>query len=144
MLFKLFYLTLHVFFEKIEKSIITLNFDMADYLERIKDSPLYLIADDLEGLPPELIKELNVSDSDRKDMYLVELIKRCGGKISLDKLLIAIYKDSSEIYERNKLMTRLYRMSQKDLIYTHPVKKGQYSIQPWNLDDHEDEMEDET
>lgn len=116
---------------------------MADYIENIKKSPLYLLSDDLENLPPELLKELNITESDKKDMYLIDLIEKCGGKISLDKLLIAIYKDSGEIYERNKLMTRLYRMSQKGIIYTHPSKKGQYSLQAWEIDEQSNDVSEE-
>ncbi|WP_312535992.1 hypothetical protein [Acinetobacter variabilis] len=108
---------------------------MNNYINRIKESPLYLTIEDLADLPPELINQLHITDSDKKDMYLVQLIDKCGGIISLDKLLIAIYKDSGEIYERNKLMARLYRMSQKGLIYTHPSKKGQYSTNKWNIDE---------
>lgn len=119
---------------------------MEAYIEDIKNSPLYLTTEDLEDLPPELIDQLNITESDKKDMYLTQLIDRCGGIISLDKLLIAIYKDSGEIYERNKLMARLYRMSQKGIIYTHPTKKGQYSTNKWNIDDetiNEEESKDE-
>ncbi|MGX5700570.1 hypothetical protein ACWKWF_13425 [Acinetobacter kookii] len=116
---------------------------MTNYIEDIKDSPLYLKPEDLEDLPPELLSQLNITESDKKDMYLMKLIEKCGGIISLDKLLIAIYKDSGEIYERNKLMTRLYRMSLKELIYTHPSKKGQYSITKWNTDDEKNYEEEE-
>lgn len=118
---------------------------MTNYIADIKDSPLYLKPEDLEGLPQELIFQLNITESDKKDMYLIKLIEKCGGMISLDKLLIAIYKDSSEIYERNKLMARLYRMSLKKLIYTHPSKKGQYSISKWEINgnDLEEEEKDE-
>lgn len=116
---------------------------MNKYIEEIKSSPLYLTTEDLEDLPPELIDQLNITESDKKDMYLAKLIDKCGGIISLDKLLIAIYKDSSEIYERNKLMARLYRMSQKGLIYTHPSKKGQYSTSKWNIENEEATDEEE-
>ncbi|MDM1278368.1 hypothetical protein HXZ65_08920 [Acinetobacter indicus] len=108
---------------------------MDNYIDEIKQSPLYLTTEDLKDLPPALVAQLNITESDKKDMYLSKLIDKCGGIISLDKLLIAIYKDSGEIYERNKLMARLYRMSQKGLIHTHPSKKGQYSTSKWNTDE---------
>jgi len=116
---------------------------MEKYVEDIKNSPLYINSDDLEDLPPELLAQLNITESDKKDMYISNLIKKCGGIISLDKLLIAIYKDSGEIYERNKLMARLYRMSLKELIYTHPSKKGQYSTTKWVVKDEEHHSEEE-
>lgn len=107
------------------------------------DSPLYVTPDDLIGLPEELIQALNLTESDKKDFYLLNLIKKLGGKIGLDKLMIAIYRDSGEIYDRTKLMARLYRMSVKGLIYTHPSKKGQYSLQPWEIDEQNDEETEE-
>ena len=116
---------------------------MTNYIEDIKDSPLYLKPEDLEDLPPELLSQLNITESDKKDMYLIKLIEKCGGIISLDKLLIAIYKDSGEIYERNKLMARLYRMSQKGLIYTHPYKKGQYSTKKWDIENEDETVEED-
>ncbi|WP_312602970.1 hypothetical protein [Acinetobacter schindleri] len=116
---------------------------MEKYIEDIKKSPLYVRSEDIEDLPPELLAQLNITESDKKDMYLSNLIKKCGGVISLDKLLIAIYKDSGEIYERNKLMARLYRMSQKGLIHTHPYKKGQYSITKWDVEEQNNEEEEE-
>ncbi|WP_127493332.1 hypothetical protein [Acinetobacter calcoaceticus] len=116
---------------------------MTNYVEDIKNSPLYIKAEDLENLPPELLSQLNITESDKKEMYLTKLIDKCGGIISLDKLLIAIYKDSGEIYERNKLMARLYRMSLKGLIYTHPSKKGQYSLSKWKEDGGNENLEEE-
>lgn len=116
---------------------------MTDYIADIKDSPLYLKPEDLEDLPLELISQLNITESDKKDMYLIKLIEKCGGIIGLDKLLIAIYKDSGEIYERTKLMARLYRMSLKGLIHTHPSKKGQYSISKWEINENDSGLEEE-
>ncbi|WP_436871057.1 hypothetical protein [Acinetobacter courvalinii] len=116
---------------------------MKNYIEEIKQSPLYLTTEDLEDLPPALVAQLNITESDKKDMYLSKLIDKCGSIISLDKLLIAIYKDSGEIYERNKLMARLYRMSQKGIIYTHPYKKGQYSTRKWDIENEDETIEEE-
>lgn len=116
---------------------------MKNYIEEIKQSPLYLTTEDLEDLPPALVAQLNITESDKKDMYLSKLIDKCGSIISLDKLLIAIYKDSGEIYERNKLMARLYRMSQKGIIYTHPYKKGQYSTRKWDIENEDETIEED-
>lgn len=116
---------------------------MSNYIEEIKSSPLYLTSEDLEGLPQNLIDQLNITESDKKEMYISKLIEKCGGIISLDKLLIAIYKDSGEIHERNKLMARLYRMSQKGIIHTHPSKKGQYSTSKWNIDEEQTNEEED-
>jgi hypothetical protein len=94
-----------------------------------KLSDIYVTPADLEGLPPELIKELNLNSSDFKDFQLIDVIKSLGGIGSIDKILIAQYKLTGEIEVRSKLMSRLYRMSTKGLIYSHPTKKGIYSVE---------------
>lgn len=95
-----------------------------------RDAQLHLSADDLEGLPPELVKELGITESDRKEFLLIELINRMGGIASLNKLLIAIYRETKEVEKRSRLVSRLYRMQNKGMIYSTPDRKGVYSTQP--------------
>lgn len=89
-----------------------------------------LTPDDLAGLPEELLKELNISESDAQDMEILKLIDRSGGTMSLDKLLIAIYRQTGEIHKRPKLTARLYRMTQKGILWSVPKKKGVYTTTP--------------
>lgn len=90
-------------------------------------SSIYISPDDIKNLPPELLKQLNISDSDRQDFQIIEAIDSVGGIASIDKILIAYYHLTKEIYDRQKLMAKLYRMSVKGMLYSHPHKKGIYS-----------------
>lgn len=88
---------------------------------------IYITPKDLVGLPEEVIKELNISESDRHEFFIMRIIEDLGGVASIDKIIIGAYRDSKEILERQKLNAKLYRMSAKGLIYSHPNKKGVYS-----------------
>lgn len=93
-------------------------------------SNLVLTPEDLVGLPPELLNQLAISESDRQEFKVLDLIKERGGTTTLDFLIIDWYKATQEILERHKLSAKLYRMTQKGLIYPIPNKKGVYSLYP--------------
>jgi hypothetical protein len=88
---------------------------------------LTLRPQDLIGLPPELLKQLKISEGDKLEAVIVEVINDAGGTIILDKLLIALYRKTNEVHQRTTLVNRLYRMSQKDLVFSVPKKKGVYT-----------------
>lgn len=119
---------------------------LKQFLEsHVKEKPasnsLHLTPNDLIGLPEELIKELNISDSDKQDFFLMEVIEDLGGIASIDKIMIQAYRKNGEILERQKLSAKLYRMVSKDLIHSLPSKKGVYSLQPIT-EEEEQNMED--
>ncbi|TWC65285.1 hypothetical protein FBX98_11448 [Burkholderia sp. SJZ115] len=74
-----------------------------------------------------MLAELSLNDSDRKDFLIVEIIDDIGGTASLDRILVNLYKRTGEIEKRTKLVSRLYRMVSKDLIYQSPDRKGVYT-----------------
>lgn len=82
---------------------------------------------DLEGLPDEVLAQLNLSSSDYYDLALVNLINKMGGKASIDKLIIMLYKEKGEVADRTQLNARLYRMTKKEMLYLVPGRKGVYS-----------------
>lgn len=88
---------------------------------------LNLIAEEIEGLPSELLEELSISESDKVEFRIVSLINEMGGVASLDRLLVAIYRKTGEVMKRTALNQRLYRMAQKEMIFSVPGKKGIYS-----------------
>lgn len=83
--------------------------------------------DELEGLPEELVAELSISDSDKTDFNIIGLIREAGDVASLDRIILNLYKQTGEIVKRANLNARLYRMVQKEQIYSVPGKKGVYS-----------------
>ena len=86
-----------------------------------------LTLDDIEGLPDELIKELNITEADRQELIIENIIARKGGILSLDKIMVGLYQRTGEIHKRNTLISRLYRMAQRGMIFNVPGKKGVYS-----------------
>ncbi|MCY3989256.1 MAG: hypothetical protein OXF94_11805 [Gammaproteobacteria bacterium] len=82
---------------------------------------------ELKDLPDELIKELNVTDSDKMDYSIVELVNEHGGIASLDRILVGLYLKTHEVQKRHNLNARIYRMMQKGLLHSVPGKKGVYS-----------------
>jgi len=96
---------------------------------------LSLSWNEIEGLPDELVAELSISDSDKSDYNLIALIDEAGGIASLDRLLVELYKQTGEIVKRSNLNARLYRMIQKEMVFSVPGKKGVYSTRPIKEDD---------
>jgi hypothetical protein len=92
-----------------------------------KPKPLSLSFEEIDGLPPELLQELSISDGDRTDYAIVRVIEECGGVASLDRILYGLYKETGEVLKRVTLTSRLYRMIQKGLVFPFPKKKGVYS-----------------
>jgi len=89
--------------------------------------PLSLSPDDLAGLPPELLEQLNISEGDKLDATIVEIINDAGGTLLLDKILIALYKKTSEVHQRAQIISRIYRMSKRGLVRSVPGRKGVYT-----------------
>ena len=85
---------------------------------------------ELKDLPEELIQELSVTESDKIDYSIVELVNSHGGVASLDRILVGLYKETNEVPKRHNLNARIYRMMQKRLLYGVPGKKGVYSSRP--------------
>jgi hypothetical protein len=86
-----------------------------------------LTLEDVDGLPPELLQELSISESDKLDFAIEAVVNEAGGVASLDKILIGLYKKTSEVHKRGTITSRLYRMRQKNTIFAVPNKSGFYS-----------------
>ena len=89
-----------------------------------------LLPKELVGLPQELIDELSAKGTDQQELLIMELIESAGGTLSLDRILIGLYNKQNLIMKRPHLTAKLYRMIQKEMIYTVPKKKGIYSTEP--------------
>ena len=89
--------------------------------------PIHLSPHELADLPPELMTQLALTDSDTYELELIRLIDSVGGIISLDKLIVLLYRRRGEIADRTQLNARLNRMMRKGVIFALPKKKGIYS-----------------
>ena len=98
---------------------------------------LSLKFEEVSDLPEELLKELSLSDADKSEYQIRELIEELGGIASLDRLIVEIYRKSGDITKRTTLTSRLYRMSQKGLVFSVPGRKGVYSLEELTEEDAE-------
>lgn len=103
---------------------------------------LSLLPSDLEGLPPELLSELSISDLDKLAFTVISVLEAEGGMASLDRILIGLWRKTKEVHKKTVLQPKLYRMMQKKLIFPVPGKKGVYSTSPMGGDLPEPEEED--
>ena len=88
-----------------------------------------LMPKELAGLPKELIDELSGGGIDKQELLIVELIDAAGGMLSLDRILIGIYKHTGEVLKRPVITAKLYRMAQNGMIFRVPKKKGIYTTE---------------
>ena len=95
---------------------------------------LSLLPSDLEGLPPELLSELSISDLDKLAFTVISVLEGEGGVASLDRILIGLWRKTKEVHKKTVLQPKLYRMMQKKLIFPVPGKKGVYSTSPTGAD----------
>lgn len=99
------------------------------------DDAITLRPEDLDGLPDELLAELN---RDNLEIQIQAIIKGAGGSMSLDRLMIALYRETGEIHKRRQLTQKLYRMVNKGALHSVPHRKSVYSIFPQPESDSED------
>ena len=88
---------------------------------------MMLTLKDVEGLPPELIEQLSIS---KIDFTIESILNEADGMMSLDNILIDLYRVTGEIHKRNVITSRLYRMRQKEIIHNVPNKSGYYATRP--------------
>ena len=82
-----------------------------EFVEELQNIPagqsntdgINLTADDLANLPPEMLAQLGLNDSDYLELDIVRIITGFGGIASLDKILISLYREKNEIFERTGL-----------------------------------------
>lgn len=92
-----------------------------------EDFGLALTPDDLEGLPEELLAELNITETDKFEGFVVRAVRAAGGVMTLDKLMIACWRERKEVVKRVAFNAKLYRMTRKGLLWTVPSRKGIYT-----------------
>lgn len=109
--------------------------DLLEPSSIVKQPSLTLLPSDLKDLPEELLRELSVTSSDFLDFEIVEIIDAAGGVMTLDHLIIALYRNKGEIHERSKLNSRLYRMTKKGMVKSLAGKKGVYATKDIVIDD---------
>ena len=82
-----------------------------------------------------MLNELSISEGDKAEFAILGLIEEAGGIISLDRLIVGLWKKTGELHKRQSLISRLYRMGQKDMVFSVPGKKGVYANWPMSEGD---------
>lgn len=110
--------------------------DLATFLEQQQAGPSseerprerYSKLGDLSDLPPELLKELNISDSDQLERQILELADELDGEISVDEILIGLYRRFKVVQQRKILVGKLSRMLKKGSLISVAGRKGVYRV----------------
>lgn len=87
-------------------------------------SQISILPSELEGLPPELIEQLS---ADNLEMEFLKIIEDHDGTISLDRLILAYFKQHGAVLSRRKVTAKLYRMTKGGAIHSLGGK-GIYSL----------------
>lgn len=106
------------------------------------DQPLAMTASDLFGLPDSVKKELALTESDKLEILIVNLINLAGGTLILDKIITGLFHLTGEVHQRTALTGKLYRMNKKGLVFGVPKKKGAYTTTKPTDMDVDDESDD--
>ena len=87
-----------------------------------------VVAEDLDGLPEELIKQLDLNDSRILELNIIKAMQIVGGKATINKTLISIYHLTGEIYDKSQIGSKMYRMVQSGKISNDVDGKGVYAV----------------
>ena len=88
---------------------------------------IYLRPSDIRGLPQELVKTLSLTESDFLDFQIIDIIEAVGGVMSLDHILIGLYRETKKVHDRIKTSQRIYRMSTKGKLFNVKGMKAVYT-----------------
>lgn len=97
-----------------------------EHLRRIT-KPIPASYGDLSDLPSELVKELTGIKVDDLEQQIFTIIKSGGDEVDLDAVLIELFRRFQVVQTRKFLQNKLWRMAQKEIIYSVPGRKGIYT-----------------
>lgn len=83
--------------------------------------------EDLQGLPPTIMTELNSKAGFVLEWRIVAIINGLGGTANIDKIIVAYWREYNELLVRTTLNAKLYRMKNKGLLDSDQDTKGVYS-----------------
>lgn len=102
--------------------------------------PLPTRLGDLSDIPPELLEELSTPRGDELETQILDVIRAHGETADLDQILVGLYRKFGAIQKRRFLQNKIWRMSQKGLVWSLRGRKGVYTLnEPDEVD--KDEVE---
>lgn len=108
--------------ERIESSI-----SLLEKKPQIANLPGQLRIGSLDDLPLDLRKQIKISDSDKLEMDILEIIQSFEGVAAIDEILVGLWRKTNEILERDFLARKIYRMVQSQSLFS-AKKKGYYQL----------------
>lgn len=94
----------------------------------VSKAKITLTRSELEGLPKEVLDELSTSGTDTVGYAILDMMEQRGGLMSLDQIIVGLYREFGEIHKRQSVTSRMYRMAQRGLVKNYPGKKGVYVL----------------
>jgi hypothetical protein len=91
-------------------------------------APLPSRLGDLSDLPPELLGELSAPRVDELDSQIIDVIHAYGGTADLDQILVGLFRKFKVAQKRRFLQNKVWRMAQKEMLWSIRGKKGVYTI----------------
>lgn len=103
-----------------------------DYLMAQKrlSAPIPKSLGDVSDLPPELLKELSVVETDDLEEQILTVMRACPEDANLDQVLVGLYRKFKVVQTRRFIQNKLYRMSRKELIHAVAGHRATYSLKP--------------
>ena len=96
-----------------------------------KTRPIPVVnGDDLSDLPAELLKELSATKTDELETQIVTIINASDGVADIDTILINLFRRYQVVQTRKFLQNKLWRMTQKEILWSVEGKKGSYTSLP--------------
>ncbi|MEP3439666.1 MAG: hypothetical protein ABJN75_23190 [Hoeflea sp.] len=84
---------------------------------------------DLDELPDELRTQLVSAQFDALEQLIRGILQEdLNGVGTIDEILVAVYRRTSKIENRDQLANKMYRMTKKNLVVSVPRRKGIYAL----------------
>lgn len=120
------YLNVVETFESCHSYINNLKKELFDLQAKLKPLPARI--GDLSDLPPELVAELSTPKTDELESQITIVLQAYGGMADLDQILVGLYRKFQVIQKRRFLQNKVWRMCQKEILWSIRGKKGVYTI----------------
>ena len=83
---------------------------------------------DIKDLPEELIRRLQIGKVGEVEQAIVAMIRDdFDGVANLDEILVGLYRWNGQVYARQLIANKLYRMNKAGQIVSVAKRKGVYS-----------------
>jgi len=120
--------------EKIYESALNTLSSLRDLIEYLEEqqratTPVPRSLGDISDLPAELVKELSVKRLDELETQILAIMRSCDGEANLDQVLVGLYRSYKVVQTRRFVQNKLYRMSQKGIVFAIHGQRAAYSLE---------------